>query len=207
MAGEWKVSLKWQYVDLGFPSVLLTLSRKKKIKILSPEQQHVSYLYVDSVNLFILFNSLSFFRRFSPAQAELYEAVLEIQRSCLSLCNPGVSLDHIYSTMLALLGQQLTRLGIIMAATSNANALKVQKEKKKLNKLLLGRFLVSLITRWVHPKQKNNWFPWTHANIPFCITENRWLYYFCSHLSALEGIKRFCCLNRFPVGINMHVNK
>ncbi len=63
--------------------------------------------------------------RFSPAQAELYEAVLEVQRSCLSLCSPGVSLDHIYSTMLALLGRQLRQLGIIKASTSDADVLKV----------------------------------------------------------------------------------
>lgn len=63
--------------------------------------------------------------RFSPAQAELYEAVLEVQRSCLSLCSPGVSLDHIYSTMLALLGRQLRQLGIIKASASDAEALKV----------------------------------------------------------------------------------
>lgn len=93
------------------------------------------------------FNSFSFLLRFSSAQAELYEAVLEVQRSCLSLCSPGVSLDHIYSTMLALLGRQLMQLGIIKAATSDADALKVQKENKRLNKLLLGRFTVSLTTR------------------------------------------------------------
>lgn len=63
--------------------------------------------------------------RFSPAQIELYESVLEVQRSCLSLCSPGVSLDHIYSTMLALLGRQLKRLGILRASTSDAEALKV----------------------------------------------------------------------------------
>lgn len=63
--------------------------------------------------------------RFSPAQIELYESVLEVQRSCLSLCSPGVSLDHIYSTMLALLGRQLKRLGILGASTSDAEALKV----------------------------------------------------------------------------------
>ncbi len=63
--------------------------------------------------------------RFSPAQAELYEAVLEVQRSCLSLCSPGVSLDHIYNTMLALLGRQLRQLGIVKASTSDADVLKV----------------------------------------------------------------------------------
>ncbi|XP_029294366.1 xaa-Pro aminopeptidase 3 isoform X2 [Cottoperca gobio] len=65
--------------------------------------------------------------KFSPAQAELYEAVLEVQRSCLSLCSPGVSLDHIYSTMLALLGRQLKQLGIIEASTSDADVLKAAR--------------------------------------------------------------------------------
>ncbi|XP_040927766.1 xaa-Pro aminopeptidase 3 [Betta splendens] len=65
--------------------------------------------------------------KFSPAQAELYEAVLEVQRSCLSLCSPGVSLDHIYSTMLALLGRQLRRLGIVSASTSDADLLKAAR--------------------------------------------------------------------------------
>lgn len=64
--------------------------------------------------------------RFSPAQAELYEAVLEVQKACLSLCSPGVSLDHIYSTMLALLGRQLRQLGIVKGSTSDADALKVR---------------------------------------------------------------------------------
>uniref|UniRef100_A0A3B4AY22 Aminopeptidase P N-terminal domain-containing protein n=1 Tax=Periophthalmus magnuspinnatus TaxID=409849 RepID=A0A3B4AY22_9GOBI len=65
--------------------------------------------------------------KFSPAQAELYEAVLEVQRSCLSLCSPGISLDHIYSTMLTLLGRQLKRLGIIKASTSEADVLKAAR--------------------------------------------------------------------------------
>uniref|UniRef100_A0AAQ4QMC2 X-prolyl aminopeptidase 3, mitochondrial n=1 Tax=Gasterosteus aculeatus aculeatus TaxID=481459 RepID=A0AAQ4QMC2_GASAC len=65
--------------------------------------------------------------KFSPAQAEVYEAVLEVQRSCLSLCSPGVSLDHIYSTMLALLGRQLRRLGVVKASTSDADAVKAAR--------------------------------------------------------------------------------
>ncbi|CAL9693681.1 unnamed protein product [Knipowitschia caucasica] len=65
--------------------------------------------------------------KFNPAQAELYEAVFEVQRSCLTLCSPGVSLDHIYSSMLALLGRQLKRLGIIKTSTSDADALKAAR--------------------------------------------------------------------------------
>ncbi|XP_046893914.1 xaa-Pro aminopeptidase 3 [Hypomesus transpacificus] len=66
--------------------------------------------------------------KFSPAQVELYEAVLEVQRTCLSLCSPGVSLDHIYSTMLALLGRQLRRLGLVRTSTSDADAVKAAKK-------------------------------------------------------------------------------
>ncbi|XP_077358427.1 xaa-Pro aminopeptidase 3 isoform X1 [Festucalex cinctus] len=66
--------------------------------------------------------------KFSTHQAELYEAVLEVQLSCLSLCSPGVSLDHIYSTMLALLGRQLKRLGIVKAGTSDADVLKAARQ-------------------------------------------------------------------------------
>ncbi|XP_036408212.1 xaa-Pro aminopeptidase 3 [Megalops cyprinoides] len=65
--------------------------------------------------------------KFSPAQAELYRAVLEVQMSCLSLCSPGVSLDHIYSTMLALLGRKLRELGIIPGTASDADALKAAR--------------------------------------------------------------------------------
>lgn len=60
--------------------------------------------------------------KFSPAQAELYEAVLEVQKACLSLCSPGVSLDHIYSSMLALLGGKLRDLGVIPRTASDADA-------------------------------------------------------------------------------------
>ncbi|XP_051904157.1 xaa-Pro aminopeptidase 3 [Hippocampus zosterae] len=65
--------------------------------------------------------------KFSAPQAELYEAVLEVQLSCLSLCSPGVSLDHIYSTMLALLARQLKRLGVVKAGTSDADVLKAAR--------------------------------------------------------------------------------
>ncbi|XP_030649383.1 xaa-Pro aminopeptidase 3 [Chanos chanos] len=65
--------------------------------------------------------------KFSMAQVELYEAVLEVQLACLSLCSPGISLDHIYSTMLALLARQLKRLGILEPGTSEADALKAAR--------------------------------------------------------------------------------
>ncbi|CAH2313227.1 probable Xaa-Pro aminopeptidase 3 isoform X1 [Pelobates cultripes] len=51
--------------------------------------------------------------RFSAAQQELYEAVLEIQKSCLGLCFPGTSLDSIYHHMLSLLSKKLKDLKIV----------------------------------------------------------------------------------------------
>uniref|UniRef100_W5N0Q2 X-prolyl aminopeptidase 3, mitochondrial n=1 Tax=Lepisosteus oculatus TaxID=7918 RepID=W5N0Q2_LEPOC len=59
--------------------------------------------------------------RFSPPQAELYQAVLDIQGACLTLCSPGVSLDSIYSHMLRLLGARLKDLGIISSRAGDAD--------------------------------------------------------------------------------------
>lgn len=66
--------------------------------------------------------------KFSPAQRELYEAVLEVQLACLSQCNPGVRLDYIYSTMLTLLARQLKELGIVPQSTSDTDTLKVARQ-------------------------------------------------------------------------------
>ncbi|KAM9780128.1 xaa-Pro aminopeptidase 3 [Neosynchiropus ocellatus] len=65
--------------------------------------------------------------KFTPVQEELYEAILEVQCACLSLCTPGVSLDHIYSSMLALLGRQLQRLGVVKTSASDADVLKAAR--------------------------------------------------------------------------------
>ena len=62
--------------------------------------------------------------RFTAPQAELYEAVLEVQKHCLTLCSPGTSLDNIYSMMLTLIGQKLKELGIMKNIKEN-NAFKV----------------------------------------------------------------------------------
>ncbi|XP_069823454.1 xaa-Pro aminopeptidase 3 [Dendropsophus ebraccatus] len=51
--------------------------------------------------------------KFSAAQQEIYEAVLEVQKSCLSLCTPGTSLENLYSHMLSQLGNKLQDLGIV----------------------------------------------------------------------------------------------
>lgn len=58
--------------------------------------------------------------RFTAPQAELYEAVLEIQRECLTLCSPGTSLETIYNMMLTLIGQKLKELGIVKNIKENS---------------------------------------------------------------------------------------
>ncbi|KAM8930702.1 xaa-Pro aminopeptidase 3 [Pelodytes ibericus] len=58
--------------------------------------------------------------RFSASQEALYQAVLEIQKSCLNLCVPGTSLENIYSHMLCLIGRKLMDLKILKkGATDN----------------------------------------------------------------------------------------
>ncbi|KAJ6658968.1 hypothetical protein lerEdw1_019605 [Lerista edwardsae] len=57
--------------------------------------------------------------RFTRPQAELYQAVLEVQKACLRLCSPGVSLENIYSLMLTLIGQKLKDLGIPQNSSEN----------------------------------------------------------------------------------------
>ncbi|XP_040842476.1 xaa-Pro aminopeptidase 3 [Ochotona curzoniae] len=58
--------------------------------------------------------------RFTAPQAELYEAVLEIQKECLALCSPGTSLENIYSLMLSLTGQKLEELGVGKSLKDNS---------------------------------------------------------------------------------------
>uniref|UniRef100_G3VLC6 Xaa-Pro aminopeptidase 3 n=1 Tax=Sarcophilus harrisii TaxID=9305 RepID=G3VLC6_SARHA len=57
--------------------------------------------------------------RFSAAQAELYEAVLDVQKACLALCRPGKSLEDIYNHMLALIGQKLQELRALSSHRAN----------------------------------------------------------------------------------------
>ncbi|XP_027535964.1 xaa-Pro aminopeptidase 3 isoform X2 [Neopelma chrysocephalum] len=66
--------------------------------------------------------------RFTKPQAELYQAVLDIQKSCLSLCSPGMSLENIYSLMLSLIGQKLKELGVLESSITDSHFFKaVQK--------------------------------------------------------------------------------
>ncbi|KAK7804141.1 hypothetical protein U0070_020743 [Myodes glareolus] len=64
-------------------------------------------------------NTLHYVKNNQLIKAELYEAVLEIQRACLTLCSPGTSLENIYSMMITLMGQKLKDLGIVKNSKEN----------------------------------------------------------------------------------------
>ncbi|XP_063178577.1 xaa-Pro aminopeptidase 3 isoform X2 [Chroicocephalus ridibundus] len=66
--------------------------------------------------------------RFTKPQAELYQAVLDIQKSCLSLCSPGMSLENIYSLMLSLIGQKLKELGILKSSITDSHFFKAVRK-------------------------------------------------------------------------------
>lgn len=51
--------------------------------------------------------------RFTTPQSELYQATLDVHKSCLSLCTPGISLENIYAFMLNHLGQKLKDVGVL----------------------------------------------------------------------------------------------
>ncbi|XP_048473294.1 xaa-Pro aminopeptidase 3 [Rhincodon typus] len=63
--------------------------------------------------------------RFTGPQAELYQAVLDVQKSCLSLCTPGISLENIYTFMLTMLVQKLKDMGILQENSNQHDAYKV----------------------------------------------------------------------------------
>ncbi|XP_066452291.1 xaa-Pro aminopeptidase 3 isoform X2 [Eleutherodactylus coqui] len=65
--------------------------------------------------------------KFTAAQEELYESVLEVQKSCLNLCIPGTSLENLYSHMLAQLGNKLQDLGIVKKRCSSSQHFKAAR--------------------------------------------------------------------------------
>ncbi|KAL8221861.1 UNVERIFIED_CONTAM: Xaa-Pro aminopeptidase 3 [Gekko kuhli] len=66
--------------------------------------------------------------RFTSPQAELYQAVLEVQKSCLRLCSSGVSLENIYSFMLTLIGQKLKDLGVLQQSITENHLFKAVRK-------------------------------------------------------------------------------
>ena len=50
---------------------------------------------------------------FSGPQRSLYEALVSVHKQCLNMIKPGISLDHVYTEMLGLIGSVVKELGII----------------------------------------------------------------------------------------------
>ncbi|XP_029446310.1 xaa-Pro aminopeptidase 3 isoform X2 [Rhinatrema bivittatum] len=69
--------------------------------------------------------------RFTKPQAELYQAVLDVQKSCLKLCTVGMSLENIYSLMLTSIGQKLKELGILPKYYTDSQLFKVFTSRKR----------------------------------------------------------------------------
>ncbi|MEE6521543.1 hypothetical protein FKM82_019796 [Ascaphus truei] len=65
--------------------------------------------------------------RFSSAQEELYQAVLDVQKSCLSLCFLGTSLENIYSHMLTQIARKLKDLRIVQRGCSDSQLFKAAR--------------------------------------------------------------------------------
>lgn len=63
---------------------------------------------------------------FTGPQLELYEAVLEVQKSCLNMCTPGVSLDALYREMCLMTGEKLKQLRVISRDLNGNSLLKVR---------------------------------------------------------------------------------
>ncbi|XP_006011020.1 xaa-Pro aminopeptidase 3 isoform X2 [Latimeria chalumnae] len=66
--------------------------------------------------------------RFTGPQVEMYQAVLDVQKACLSFCSPGISLDNLYSLMLALLGEKLKDLGFLRGTSKEHDMYKMAQK-------------------------------------------------------------------------------
>lgn len=59
--------------------------------------------------------------KFSEAQAELYGAVLSVQKDCIEQCTAGSTLDQVYHFMLLGLGRSLQNLGILPSSLNDVD--------------------------------------------------------------------------------------
>ncbi|KAE8611227.1 hypothetical protein XENTR_v10012376 [Xenopus tropicalis] len=66
--------------------------------------------------------------RFTAPQEALYQAVLDVQKSCLRLCFPGTSLENIYSHMLAMIARKLKDLKIVSRGCSESQLFKAARK-------------------------------------------------------------------------------
>ncbi|KAJ8028635.1 Xaa-Pro aminopeptidase 3 [Holothuria leucospilota] len=65
--------------------------------------------------------------KFTEAQAELYNAVLTVQKDCIEQCTAGSTLDQVYHFMLLGLGRSLQHLGILRSNLNEVDLHRVSK--------------------------------------------------------------------------------
>lgn len=92
--------------------------------------------------------------KFTEAQREIYELVLEAQRAAIKVAKPGASLFKVHSTAARVLRQGLFKLGILPAETATAvGARRAYKQAKKAGKeqelTWLGAFFPHGTSHWL----------------------------------------------------------
>jgi Xaa-Pro aminopeptidase len=76
--------------------------------------------------------------RFTPAQREIYELVLEAQMACIEMSRPGVSIDELHQRSVEILTEGMVRLGLLQGEPSKL----IEEEKyKQFYMHRLGHFL------------------------------------------------------------------
>lgn len=76
--------------------------------------------------------------RFTKAQREIYELVLEAQTSCIEMIRPGVTMDELHNLSVEILTEGMVRLGLLEGETAKL----IEEEKyKQFYMHRLGHFL------------------------------------------------------------------
>ncbi|XP_021772443.1 probable Xaa-Pro aminopeptidase 3 [Chenopodium quinoa] len=75
------------------------------------------------------------FGRFSPAQVELYELILETNKECIKLCKPGISIRQIHEQSVQKLYKGLKDIGVLKNRASSS------RTYHQLNPTNIGHYL------------------------------------------------------------------
>ncbi|XP_033632263.1 xaa-Pro aminopeptidase 3-like [Asterias rubens] len=65
---------------------------------------------------------------FTQPQAEVYQAILDIQKQCIEMCKVGRTLDQVYYYMLVGLGRRLQQMGIVQSGHEEWQLCKIAKQ-------------------------------------------------------------------------------
>ncbi|XP_022108080.1 probable Xaa-Pro aminopeptidase 3 isoform X1 [Acanthaster planci] len=66
--------------------------------------------------------------RFTDPQAQLYQAILDVQKDCIEMCTVGGTLDQVYHFMLAELGKRLQEMRILPSGLAEWEICKMAKQ-------------------------------------------------------------------------------